>query len=258
MYNRVLNATEVLQNYNNTRGVFGLQASPVTSGLLQYLDAGNSASYSGSGATWTDLSGNGYTGTLVNNPTFNSSDSGFLTFNGIDQYVNTTGTTGFNFTNTTGTISLWFRTSASTANSPMLITKQMDAAGGWAIVIDTNGVPYFDGKNSVGGATAFFRYVNKACNDGKWHNVVAVFTTSTTVINNNTVSMYLDGVLANGAQTNITVYGGNTAGTVTLGRRSSGNYYNGNISNVQIYNRGITADEVFQNFNAFRSRFGII
>ena len=229
----------------------------VTNGLVLFLDANNTNSYPGSGTTWADLSGNGYTGTLTNGPTFSSANGGSIVFDGTNDYVNLANTSGLNFTNTTGTVSIWFKTSALTTNGPILISKQMDATGGWAISMESAAIPYFETKNSGGGATAFYRYVNKVCNDGIWHNIVAVFTTSTTVIANNTVSMYLDGVLANGAQTQVTVYGGNTAGTVQIARRSSGNYYNGNISNVQIYNRGLTASEVLQNFNVTRTKFGV-
>ena len=41
----------------------------VQSGLVLHLDAGSSTSYSGSGTTWTDISGNVNTGTLKNGPT---------------------------------------------------------------------------------------------------------------------------------------------------------------------------------------------
>ena len=37
----------------------------VTNNLVLHLDAGNSSSYSGSGTTWTDLSGQSNNGTLV-------------------------------------------------------------------------------------------------------------------------------------------------------------------------------------------------
>jgi len=40
--------------------------SIITNGLVLCLDAANSKSYPGSGTTWTDLSGNGNNGTLVN------------------------------------------------------------------------------------------------------------------------------------------------------------------------------------------------
>jgi hypothetical protein len=42
----------------------------VTDGLVLCLDAGNPKSYTGSGTTWTDLSGNGNNGTLTNSPTY--------------------------------------------------------------------------------------------------------------------------------------------------------------------------------------------
>ncbi len=229
----------------------------VSNGLVLCLDAANKRSYPGTGTTWTDLSGNSNNGTLTNGPTFSAGNMGSISFDGTNDYIDTANSTGLNFTNTTGTISFWFKTSASTANGPIMISKNMDATGGWAISMESSAIPYFETKNSGGGATAFYRYVNKVCNDGIWHNVVAVFTTSTTVIVNNTASMYLDGVLANGAQTQLTVYGGNTAGTVQIARRSSGNYYNGNISSLQIYNRGLTASEILQNYNAVKSRFGL-
>jgi hypothetical protein len=59
--------------------------SIVTDGLICHLDAGNKNSYEGSGTTWTDLSGNGYNATLVNGVGFNS--IGYLTFNGVNNYV---------------------------------------------------------------------------------------------------------------------------------------------------------------------------
>ena len=228
----------------------------VENGLVLCLDAANKLSYPRTGTAWTDLSGNSYNGTLTNSPTFSAGNMGSISFDGTNDYIDTANSTGLNFTNTSGTISIWFKTSASTASGPILISKQMDATGGWAISMASESIPYFEAKNSGGGATAFYRYVNKVCNDGIWHNIGAVFTTSTTVIANNTISMYLDGVLANGSQTQITVYGGNTDGTVQIARRSSGNYFTGNISNVVIYNRSLTAAEILQNYNATKSRFG--
>ena len=59
--------------------------SIVTDGLILHLDAGNKNSYPGSGATWTDISGNGYNATLNNSVGFTSTSGGMLTFNGTDQ-----------------------------------------------------------------------------------------------------------------------------------------------------------------------------
>lgn len=46
--------------------------SLITSGLVSYLDARNVESYSGSGTTWTDLSGNSINGTLSNDVSYSN------------------------------------------------------------------------------------------------------------------------------------------------------------------------------------------
>ena len=233
----------------------GISRGPkiVSSGLVLCLDAANKVSYRGSGTVWTDLSGNNYTGTLTNGPTFNAANMGSIVFDGVNDYVDTTNSTGLNFTNTSGTVSLWFKTSVA---NTFLIAKNMDSTGGWGVLIDASGIPLFEAKNNASGASAFYRYVNVTGTNNVWHNIVAAFTTSTSVVANNTVSMYFNGVLNQSALTRVLVYGGNTAGTIQLGRRTSGGYFNGNISNVQIYNRLLSDNEVLQNYNATKSRFG--
>ena len=61
----------------------------VTDDLVLYYDAANTKSYPGTGTTWTDLSGNGVTGTLVNGATFNSGNGGYIVFDGANDYVST-------------------------------------------------------------------------------------------------------------------------------------------------------------------------
>ena len=68
----------------------GVFAGPeiVEDGLVLALDAGNTKSYPGSGTTWTDLSGNGNNGSLVNGVGYNSGNLGSLSFDGVNDYVN--------------------------------------------------------------------------------------------------------------------------------------------------------------------------
>jgi hypothetical protein len=51
------------------------------------LDAANPKSYSGSGTTWTDLSGNGNNGTLINGVAYTDTNKGIMTFDGVDDYI---------------------------------------------------------------------------------------------------------------------------------------------------------------------------
>ena len=53
-----------------------------TDGLVLNLDAGNAASYPGSGTDWFDLTSEGHDSTLINGPTFDSGDGGSIVFDG--------------------------------------------------------------------------------------------------------------------------------------------------------------------------------
>jgi len=62
----------------------------ITTGLLLYLNAGNTISYSGNGNTWYDLSGNNNHGTLKANGSGGASpiiENGSFAFNGSSSYV---------------------------------------------------------------------------------------------------------------------------------------------------------------------------
>ena len=72
------------------------------------VDAKNPSSYSGSGTTWTDLSGYG------NNFTLNSvayDTGGWFSFNGSTSYAQSNPSTPNSFTadNDASTVSVWFR-----------------------------------------------------------------------------------------------------------------------------------------------------
>ena len=64
----------------------GYNPKIITDGLVLCLDAGNTKSYPGSGTSWSDLSGQGNTGTLVNGPTYSSADGGSIVFDGSNDY----------------------------------------------------------------------------------------------------------------------------------------------------------------------------
>ena len=61
-------------------------AQVVTNGLVLYVDARNSSSYSGSGNTWNDLSGLGNNGSILNGTFFDSQDKSFL-FDGTNDKI---------------------------------------------------------------------------------------------------------------------------------------------------------------------------
>lgn len=61
----------------------------VTEGLVFYVDAANPKSFVNGNTTWNDLSRSGNNGTLTNGPTFDSSNGGSISFDGLNDYVDT-------------------------------------------------------------------------------------------------------------------------------------------------------------------------
>src|SRR5665647_309433 len=78
-----ITATNNSQSYNISQDGTPLAGPcPVFS-----LNAGNSMSYLGTGNVWTDLSGNGNSGTLVNGVGYSSANGGAMSFDGVDDRV---------------------------------------------------------------------------------------------------------------------------------------------------------------------------
>lgn len=226
----------------------GYNPKIVTNGMILCLDAGNPKSYPGSGTTWSDLSGNGYHGTLTNGPTYSSSDGGSIAFDGVNDYVINS---SFNITpvNNELTISMFYKTS-NNANEKMLI--DLCATDGNRDLFSIRQNWNFNNK-----ITGYFSS-SSGFNNVAFPNQVVTNTWNHIAYTkvSNTLYAYLNGV--NVASQNVT---GNIQTIqryiIANDNLFGGGYFAGNISNVIIYNRGLTAQEVSQNFNALRGRYGI-
>ena len=211
----------------------------VTDGLVLCLDAANSKSYPGSGTTWTDLSGNGNTGTLTNGPTYSSSNGGALVFDGTDDYVNAPNTSLIHRTSN-WTYSCWVYFSGT----PGLGT--IFENGSWTscllIRFETNGITIYSMSTYWGKFTLTPTL-------GIWYKLDFIR-------NGNSIDFYLNGVYSQSISFTADIQ---PSSNLFIGTSQHATYqvFNGRISNTQIYNRALSAAEVSQNFNATRSRFGI-
>ena len=230
----------------------------VTEGLVLNLDAGYRASYPGSGTTWSDISGSGNNGTLTNGPTYSSANGGSIVFDGSNDYVSANvGTTLDIGTSTSVTFSAWIKYTTSASNYTGIIAKATSPGGsntGFQMLLYTNklscelgaGGSAFLGPPSFIGTTTL--------NTGNWFNTVLTINRST-----NTVSIYVNGTLE-ASQVNASIGTSNLTSSSNLligTERTSGIFLNGNIAQVSVYNRALSADEIQQNYNVLRSRFGI-
>jgi hypothetical protein len=217
--------------------------SIVTNGLVLALDAANPKSYSGSGATtWSDLSGNGNNATLTGSPTYVSANSGSIAFNGSNQYS----TVSNNITSGTGdfAVSIWVYKTEMVANRYIWDF----GSNGAVLASGTSNGPGFRYYNPTIGLGSPLYTSGPIHNINTWYNIVISRISGTTYF-------YSNGSLIVSAADSGNI--GSWGTTLTVGGYGGGGYYHqGNISNFLVYkNKGLTAAEVSQNYNALRGRY---
>ena len=212
----------------------------VTNGLVLALNAADKNSYPGSGTTWTDMSGNGNTGTLTNGPTFNSANGGSIVFDGVDDYINCGNSSSVQIT--VGSIAAWVKTSSPGGGYRSIIAKQ----NAWGLFATDSILVTFDWGNTAPRTTS----INIA--DGTWKYVTMTFTETVGTPSNNAI-IYLNG---NSVLTT-TIKHSNQSVNLQIAEANANQYLNGNIANAQVYNRVLSSTEVLQNYNAQKSRFNL-
>jgi hypothetical protein len=229
----------------------------VTNGLVLSIDSANIKSYSGSGTICIDLSSNGNNGTLVNNVIYTASSGGSFTFNGSNNRIDFGNV--LNVGTNDMTIISWFNT-PSPSTTGVLVSKAL--AGSQNYRFDTNITSSKFGAFIQGnGGVDITPFATTTLIANTWYMGAAVYSRSSSI------SLYLNGVLQtlSGSST-ISQWNGLNfqssnpfrIGSYTAGDNvSASSVFNGSISLTQIYNRALSSDEIVQNFNAIRSRYGI-
>ena len=222
--------------------------SLVMNGLVLCLDAGNRKSYPGSGTTWTDLSGNGNTGTLTNGPTYSSTNGGSISFDGTNDYINLGNI--LNYTTENFTFNTFFYlnsfTTSTPGQGPQLFWKGSFNANGYYCAINADGTILFHTNQS--GASQFSYTSSGLISVGVWNNVSVVRTGPS-------VQIYINGV----DRTNVSATHINptsSTGNLQLGAYDAGFIYsNHRVATFQSYSRALSAAEIQQNYNALKGRF---
>jgi hypothetical protein len=253
-YNKVLSAQEIQQNYNATKNRFVNVLPVVRNGLVLELDA---LSYSGSGNTWFDLSGNGYNSTLVGSPVFSgiastanflfdaNTKSATLNTNLLSNYSSGTIECSVYITNLASSFILARQRNGFNSYSVLSVGSYADGGGGFAA--GTSGIVYYHNKNAQTVLSS-----SSALLVNTWYRLSITFTTSSVIL-------YINGIQ------NATVAGDysvpNDASTdprIGAWIKDGTNYpMNGRLAHFTIYNRALSAYEIKQNFDFYRTRYGI-
>jgi hypothetical protein len=241
----------------------GLKHHPrvVTNGLVFYLDAANTRSYSGSGLTINALVG-GIGATLVNGVGFTSTNAGYFSFDGTNDYLSVPSSSIFNLASNDCTVEIvaFFNASTSSDNTyrPIFVIGSSGSTylslSKWRSGVG-NGV-YLD--YSVAGS----RYTITTTTATPTPNVANTITSPLFDVNNKWTHFVI------GISSNVMTLYANSVdlGAVTLTARwntnldlvigaLAGDFMSGNIPLFKIYNRALTAQEILQNYNATKKRY---
>ena len=234
----------------------GYNPSIVSDGLVFYLDAANTRSYSGSGVTTNGLVA-GIGATLINGVGFTSANNGVFVLDGTNDYVSVpNGFTSYFKSNDYWSVDLWVKLLNQTVGEPVLVSAGPN-------------IGYFDlflevGDNQIyfaagrGSDTGYIQNQNVSNTLGynlaaRYFNIVFTKTGSTTgSVSVNSINMPMSN--SGGGLSSMP----NINEDLRIGTfRQSGFELHGNIGQVKIYNRALTQQEILQNFNATRFRYGI-
>ena len=223
----------------------------VKDGLVFSVDAANPRSYPRSGTTYFDLKNNN-NGTFSSTPTFDPSQGqGVIDFDGTD--VINFGTDVFtNYLSgaTQFTCMFWCKKDASNKQS-LVGSWQHTTRDGFFIQWYTDGTLYFGVSNGGTNNTT----VGVTWED-RWFCLVGVFDGLLT--NNNRSKIYVDGNLTSYTPpTNLTSFTTDASELQIGSLQNYSNYTDGKIGPVHIYNRALSTNEVKQNYNALKGRFGL-
>ena len=218
----------------------------VSDGLVFNIDAANRACYPRIGTTATDTINN-LTGTLSSTPTFDTDAGGNFDLDGTD-YIDIGAVAEMNST-TKMTISYWCKKSAS--NKDMVIGSQLSSTNGFWLQWYSDGNVYWNPRNgSMNNRPYALTYTSDwICLTGTYDGSLSQSSRCKTYVNG---VLVLDGTGTPPA--NFSSTAGNSFRISGLG----GSFYSdGNVANVQIYNRALSAEEVLYNYNGLRGRFGV-
>ena len=237
--------------YYNLINSMNRGVSPIYPASLKFfIDISNSLSYSGSGTNVYDLTTNDNDGILINGVGYSTSNSGILTFNGTNQYIDldtliaeTTNTATDSFT-----YLVWFKPNSLPSGGANLFARNSNSNGNQFIRTEGSvirgGVQDTSGNgNIVTGATTV--------NTSTWSQACYTYDGAT-----KTTKLYLNTNLE-GTSINAGLSGNLfSINKVYIGQRNGDLFFNGNIGVAKYYQETRTLTQITDDFNQFKTHYG--
>jgi hypothetical protein len=230
---------------------FQLEAKPYATPFVN----GTRGATVATGGGWKDMTLSGNNGALTNSPTFDSDNLGSLVFDGVDDYITLSNPNWSSvFNNTIGnnfSLRCIIKPTNIGTHQALISQRHGDAMSLFLLANGKVTLEMDDTSNRVG--------TNTVLQNNNWYDITVTFENNTS---QSRAYYYVNGQFerdelkwdGNGVSTNNNLW---------IGWQSRTNYdinptyFNGEIAYVQIYNRALTAEEVLQNYNATKGRYGL-
>jgi hypothetical protein len=199
----------------------------------------------GTGTRATDSSGSGKTGTLVSSPTWVAGKlGGAINFNGSTNYVSASSfpalSAGAPFT-----ISAWVYLASGAGSFPMIVDANTSSSA-WFFGVNI-GSGSHAGLNLYLGSGTMQTTNNTAFTTNTWHHVVGTYDGSV-------AKVYVDNVLLSTSSSGTSA--AKLSGLLVGNGTAAGNsFWKGNIDDLRIYNRALSAAEVLALYNTGAANF---
>ena len=222
----------------------------VEDGLVLCLDAANSKSYPGAGATWTDLV-NGNNCTLVNDPVFSNKNAGCISFDHTGQRDDYAVIPHNNVLNADD-ITVEMVCSFHSFFNGYGVSKRASYNDDNAFFLGLGSATQIRWQHTVNSFTPqSLNYTTSNLNTGNIYHIVGTYDDSAS-----SKKIYLDNIEVASTSTNGTLHHSSedlyigADGRLTTGLNAMDDFYI-----LRVYNRALTPQEIKQNYTATRGRF---
>lgn len=221
----------------------------ITNGLVFYLDAANSISYISGSTTWNDISRTQTSGSLINGPSFNSSNGGAIVFDGTNDYTRFANST--NLDSQAITMENWVYPTSTLSQQGFIFEKGF---------VNTQYSNWFYSDGNF-----YFRTMGLSNQDltittanyitlNRWNHIVSTYASGTkTIYVNGVQATQLTGITGTLNTNNTGIF----LGAYYNGPGNQAFYLNGRIAISRVYSRALSLSEIQQSFNTTKTRFGL-
>jgi len=236
---------------------FNYSPKIVTNGLVLALDAANPNSYVSGSTSWRDISRGGNNGTLINGPTFDSGNGGSIVFDGTNDYADCGIIPSLPSGTQDRTLMGWVQDNSLSDYVGDLVAMfgyGNNVSPGNFFMVSIGGTTFNNRKLIIWTYTR--NHISSfSITRNEWTHITATVTQDSP---NPRLTIYKNGISDSGSTQAI-----NTINTqpfqIAEWTQSSAYAINlkGRVSQIQAYNRALSATEILQNYNATKTRFGL-